>query len=141
MIRRILAVLAAFMVLSSSGCGLLGVLMVPFQLLFEVIGGVFDVVGQGLDAVVLVEPIDGPAPTVRLAGSSSVVLTDVVPGSRFRVTFATDAAGTGHEAVVFAWPEQAPAGWEDAVRATGAVRVPLTLTAPADAAPLREGSW
>lgn len=130
----------AFLVLSSTGCGILGVLALPFQLLFQVIGGVFDVVGKGVDAVVMVEPVEGPAPTVRLSDANTVVVADVVHGARFRVTFDADGEG-GAEPTVFSWPEQAPLGWEAAARSTGSVRIPLTLPAAPGSTNGGAGTW
>lgn len=123
MIRRIVLLFGAFLLFSSAGCGLLSVLTLPFELLFSLIGGIVSGVGQGIDSIVQVEPIEGPAPWPEWRelpnGDTGVAFRNVQPGSRFQISFGVP----GFERQDVIWPDDFP----DAQRASGRVNVPLRL--------------
>lgn len=97
--RRRLALLALPLVLTA--CGLLQVLMLPFQLIFSAISAVGSGIGSLVGAGAAVETISGPAPeTMTLADGRFVVRPSKEP-SRFRVT----VAAPGHVAQSWTWPD------------------------------------
>lgn len=59
-LRRVCAATCVALLLGTSGCFLLGLVLLPFQLLFSLFG-----VAGGAVAVAQVEPPDAPAPVAR----------------------------------------------------------------------------
>ena len=104
MLRRGLALLGTLAVLNVSGCGLVQLVTLPFQLIFSLLGLIGDGVGSLVDSIVLVEPISGPPPIVRSHEPGEFALGPVGPESRFRVVCSAPA----HETVTYLWPDDFP---------------------------------
>ena len=123
MIRRITALIGASLVICTAGCALLPVLALPFELLFSVLGGIGKGLGKGLDAIVQVEPVEGPEPypewRILPNGDRGIALRGVEAESRFRVRFDVP----GYQPLELAWPEDFP----DAQLVGGQLHVPLQL--------------
>lgn len=104
MLRRVLCLLAALGLLNVSGCSILSILAIPFQILMSIFGFVGDGLGSLVDAVVMVEPLEGPPPQVRMVEPGEWALDETQPGSRFRVT----VSAPGHVSRQYLWPDDFP---------------------------------
>lgn len=92
--RRKLAVAGVLLALCTTGCALVSLLLAPIKLLFSALGSL-------VDAVAVVEPIEGPAPALARIDDQRWEVGPVEPGSRFRVTI----SASGFESRSWDWPE------------------------------------
>ena len=91
MLRRVGLVLAMLLVFETTGCALLQLALLPVQLLVKLVSAAGNGVASLFGEVVLAEPVEGPAPTVRRIDADRY-LVEGAAGSRFVVTC---AAGGG----------------------------------------------
>ncbi|MCG3135768.1 MAG: hypothetical protein HMLKMBBP_03524 [Planctomycetes bacterium] len=88
--------------LALTACGLLQVLLLPFQLIFSGLSALGSGIGSLLGAGCTVESVEGPMPeTMTLADGRFVVRPSRDEPSRFRVT----VTAPGHASETYDWPD------------------------------------
>lgn len=118
---KLRAALLSLAVIVLTGCVLVDVLLFPFKLLFELIGGIGSGIGSVLGAVAVVEPCEGSRPetmpTVQMLEDGRVLVAAPSRPDPFRIRF----SAPGCEEVVMTWPADFPG----AAAATGSGDVAL----------------
>ena len=83
MLRKGLMLLGAGLVLNSTGCALFSLLMLPVEFVMSILGFVWEGVDNAIDAIVHVQPAEGPAPVVESLGDGRFLVAGIEPGARF----------------------------------------------------------
>lgn len=95
MFRRLAGVCLLFLALNMTGCALLQLVMVPFKLLFSILGSAGSAVG-----VAEAGEIRGPAPIVREAGTGQWLVEGLRRDAPCRIV----CSAPGYESRVYSWP-------------------------------------
>jgi hypothetical protein len=94
-LRRVGATTCAALALSASGCVLLGLLVLPFELLFSLFGAAGGAVG-----IAQVDPPGGPAPVAQQIAPEQWVVTGLREDVRCEIV----CSAPGFETTTYSWP-------------------------------------
>jgi hypothetical protein len=94
-LRRVCAASFGALVLASSGCVLLGLVLLPFELLFGLFGAAGAVLG-----IAQVDPPDAPAPLAREVGPGQWQVTGLREDVRCEIV----CSAPGFESKTYSWP-------------------------------------
>lgn len=99
------AALVPVLAIVLTGCVLMDILLFPFKLLFDVLGGIGSGIGSALDAIAVVEPCEGSRPqsmpVAQVLDDGRVLVSAPSQPDPFRIRFSSP----GHLDRVMTWPD------------------------------------
>ncbi len=108
MIRRAALLALAFVVMQTTGCGLLEIALVPIKLLFSILGGI-----AGLVGLADVTPTRDPPPLVQNVADGQWLVTGLSPDAPCKIV----CSAPGCAPRTYSWPDDfAGRGGDVAVR-------------------------